>query len=115
MDDTVLANLTSEERARSAVYIDDTPEPPGQVTIAGRQIGVGHSYFVAFIDRNPGANWMHPCRYLVINPADRQVISIDGNRPPAFGTLPRTWRLIGRSAGVEDWQLLKITGRSAHL
>jgi hypothetical protein len=108
LDNTVLANLTPEERRRSAVYLNDTPAPAGHATIAGQPIEIDHSYVVAFIDRHPGANWMHPCRYLVINPSDQRCMSLESNRPPVFGPLPSGWRLIQRSPDVQDWQLLKI-------
>ena len=115
LDNTVLTNLTPEERTRFAAHIDDNPTPAGRATIAGQQIEIEHSYFLAFIDRNPGANWMHPCRYLAINPADQRFISIESNRPPTFGPLPNAWRLIQRSPGVQDWQLLKIADRPSAL
>jgi hypothetical protein len=108
LEATVVANLTDKERERSAAYLNEKIFDAGSATIGGQQIKVHHSYVVAFIDRNPGANWMHPCRYLLIDPADQTVMSVDGMRPPVFGALPSSWRLVARTPGLEDWQLIRI-------
>ena len=108
LDKIAIDNLTPEERAHSAVYLDTIACPAGQATIGGQPIDIEHPYLVAFVDRKPGANWMHPCRYLVIDPADRTFVAIESNRPPVFGPLPGGWRLIWRSPDIQDWQVLKI-------
>jgi len=108
LEAAIVSHLTDEERKRSAVYLNGDLSVPGVATIGGRQIEINYSYFLVFIDRNPGANWMHPCRYLLINPVNLQVISIESDRPPLFGILPSSWRLVLRSPGLEDWQLIKI-------
>ncbi|MBV8278572.1 MAG: hypothetical protein JO170_25390 [Verrucomicrobia bacterium] len=108
LDTTIIANLTDEERRRSAVYLDKNALPAGKTTIGGRQIEVDHPYVMVFIDRNPGANWMHPCRYLLINPHTLQVTSVDSDRPPVFGVLPSSWRLVMRSPGLDDWRIIRI-------
>jgi hypothetical protein len=108
LETTIIANLTDEERRRSAVYLDENVVPTGTAKIGGRQIEVDHPYVMVFIDRNPGANWMHPCRYLLINPHNLQLISVDGDRPPVFGELPSSWRLVMRSPGLDDWRVIRI-------
>jgi hypothetical protein len=115
LDNIVLANLTPEERTHSAAYINDVTETAGRPAIGGQPVQIEHPYVLAFIDRNPGANWMHPCRYLVINPADGEFTSIESGRPPAFGPLPGSWRLIRKSPDIQNWQLLKIADRASHL
>jgi len=105
---TIVSNLTPDERERSAVYLNETIHPPGTATLGMTRIEIDYPYVLAFIDRRPGANWMHPCRYLIVNPSDQALRSVDSDRPPAFGILPSTWKLIARSPGLEDWQLMKI-------
>ncbi|MGO8670746.1 MAG: hypothetical protein ACLQVD_05200 [Capsulimonadaceae bacterium] len=104
----ITSNLTDAERTRSAVYIDDNPVPAGTSMIGGTRIEIDQPYVVAFIDRNPGANWMHPCRYLLINPTDQSTVSVESDRPPVFGLLPSTWRLVWQSPGLDDWRLIQI-------
>jgi hypothetical protein len=105
----ILDQLTDQERARSSVYLDQNLHPPGQTLIGGRKVQPDHTHVIAFVDQRPGANWMHPCRYLLIDPATRQVTSIDSDRPPMFGILPATWREVWRSPGIANWQMLPMS------
>jgi hypothetical protein len=104
----VIADLTPQERATAAAYLNESAEPAGAATIGGRQVVVDHPYVVAFVDRKPGANWMHPCRYMLLDPDTDRVTSFESDRPPAFGILPSTWRVIARPPGLQEWQLIRI-------
>lgn len=108
-DALILKQLTDAERARSVVYLDEQLRPPGRSDIGGSEIERSGSFVLAFVDRKPGANWMHPCRYLLIDPATRNITSIDSDRPPVFGPLPPTWRVVWRSPDIDDWRLLPIS------
>ncbi|HEV2135688.1 MAG TPA: hypothetical protein VGR47_15740 [Terracidiphilus sp.] len=109
LDDAILERLTDKEREAAVVYLDMQLKPPGPVSIASIDLQLDTPYVVAFIDRRPGANWMHPCRYLFIDPATRKITSQESDRPPVFGLLPPTWRIVWRAAGVEDWRLFPIS------
>lgn len=113
LDALVLRQLTDAERAMSAVYVDEQLRPAGQASIGGREYAQDTPYLVAFVDQQPGANWMHPSRYLLIDPATAKVTSINSDRPPLFGTLPPTWRLVWRSQGIDDWRLLLLSQESS--
>jgi hypothetical protein len=105
----VLKQLTPEERARSAAYLDNEPRPAGQTQIGGQEVQLDQARIVAFIDQRPGANWTHPCRYLLISPTTREITPVSGDRPPIFGVLPPTWRLVWRASGLADWRLLPMS------
>lgn len=109
LDAAILAELTEKEREASVVYLDAQLRPPGAVSIAGLGSQADSPYVLAFIDQRPGVNWMHACRYLLIDPLTRTVSSKESDRPPAFGQLPPTWRIVWRAAGIEDWRLLPIS------
>jgi hypothetical protein len=104
----VIADLTQQERATSVAYLNESAERSGAATIGGRRFVVDHPYVVAFVDQKPGANWMHPCRYMLIDVRTDQVTSFESDRPPAFGVLPSTWRVIARPPGLQEWQLIRI-------
>jgi hypothetical protein len=104
----VEAQLTQEERLQAVVYIDDALRPAGAGQAGDHKITVAAPYWLVFIDRAPGANWMHAARYLVINSVTRDIASLESNRPPSFGRLPAGWRVLWRSAGIEDWRLMPI-------
>lgn len=112
--DTLLHNLlTEDEQARSVVYLDEQLRTPGLINLGGQQHQQDTPYFIAFIDRKPGANWMHPCRYLLIDNVTHKITSIESDRPPLFGTLPPTWRVVWQSHAVDDWRLLPISRPSS--
>ncbi len=112
VDTLVLEQLTDEERKKSVVYLDAELHAAGRSEIGGQQVAPTHSYVIGFVDQRPGANWMHPCRYLLIDPAARAVTSIVADRPPVFGVLPPTWRVVWRSLNLDDWRLLPIAAAS---
>ena len=63
---------------------------------------------MAFVDQRPGANWSHPCRYLLVDPGSRTLRSVDADTPPIHGILPKGWRLVWRSPGLDDWRLIPV-------
>ena len=110
VDALIQGALTAEERASSVAYLDTQLRPAGRDTLGGHDVDSAAPFLVAFIDQKPGANWMHPCRYLLIVPATGKITSNQSDRPPAFGPLPPTWKVAWRSRGIEDWRLLPISG-----
>jgi hypothetical protein len=109
LDKLVLGALRPDERASAVAYVDGRPRSRGQLEIGGLRIELGGDAYVAFVDRAPGANWMHPVRYVLIDARTGQARDFEAMRPPDFGPLPPTWRVVARPPGVEDWQLLPIT------
>ena len=101
--------ITDQERAKSIAYLNQKIQAAGRAKIGGQKVEFDHPYLLLFIDLQPGANWMHPCRYLLIDPATQQVDSVESDRPPLFGMLPSSWRVVWRSPGIQDWQLLPIS------
>jgi hypothetical protein len=108
----ILDQLTDSERATAVVYLDAQLRPPGKISIGGREYENHAPYAVAFIDQKPGANWMHPCRYLLIDPTTNKINSIESDRPPHFGALEPTWSIVWRSNGIDEWRLLPISRQS---
>jgi hypothetical protein len=109
LKELILEQLTGEERARSAAYLDHELRPAGRTLIAGQEVQLDQPRIVAFIDQRPGANWTHPCRYLLISPTTREITPVASDKPPVFGVLPPTWRLVWRSHDVADWRLLPMS------
>jgi hypothetical protein len=106
--------VTDHKKMQSVAYIDLELHAPGKAKVGGKEIQVDHEYLLVFIDLQPGANWMHPCSYLIIDPATRKVTRIDSIQPPVFGALPSTWRVVWRSPEISDWQLFPISTSPDH-
>ena len=104
----VQEELTPEERTASVVYLDTTLHAPGPVATGSVMTKIHEPRCVLFIDEKPGANWMHPCRYLLLNPTTGSLKSVNADRPPVFGTLPVSWSVLWQAPGVEAWRLLPV-------
>lgn len=102
----LIAQLTDDERANSVLYADETLYPIGKISIGGTDVEIDSPAMIAFIDQQPGDNWMHPCRYLLINPANSSVKSIESSHPPIFGILPSNWKIIWHTPEIDEWRFL---------
>jgi hypothetical protein len=108
LDELVLGALRPDERSAAVAYVDGRAHPPGPLEIGELKTELERDAYVAFVDRAPGANWLHPARYLLVDAETGAVRDFAASRPPVFGPLPSTWRVVARGPEVEDWQLLPI-------
>jgi hypothetical protein len=58
---------------------------------------------LAFADLEPGVNWGHRCRYLLVDAGSGEVRRIDAQFPPFLRGMPPGMRVVYRAAGVPDW------------
>jgi hypothetical protein len=76
----------------TVVYVDRVPQGPGRVLLGGEEVEVERAALVAFRDEAPGANWMHPCTYALVDLDSGDVVTTKAaDRPPRFGFLPGSW------------------------
>src|SRR5262245_12724443 len=89
---TQCAAAAFPEAHGTVVYADRAVRPAGEVLLGDASIVTEVPSVVVFRDEMPGANWMHPCRYALVNPDTRDVVAARvSDRPPAFGRLPASW------------------------
>lgn len=101
-----VASLADEERDRSAVYLDDRVLEPGdELDIDGGRAQVDAPTVVAFVDLEPGVNWGHRCRYLLIDRDSGEVRAIDAQFPPFLRGVPPQLRAVHQGAEVPDWAI----------
>jgi hypothetical protein len=92
----------------AVVYADREPRAAGPVQIGAETIQAAGPAVLVFRDEMPGANWMHPCTYALIDVATRDVVAtVHADRPPVFGHLPETWVVASDPDGRAD--LIKPT------
>ena len=91
--------LTADERAKAVVYVAATPIAAGtQLKFPGISIDVPWDGYLAFIDRQPMANWGHAARYILVNRENSETQSYEARLPP-FGQGPELhWRVIDKPA-----------------
>jgi hypothetical protein len=97
-------SLSDEERSRAVVYISDNVLEAGEeVEIDGGRVQVDAPTAVAFADLEPGVNWGHRCRYLLVDAGSGKVRGIDAQFPPFLRGMPPEMRVVYRAEGVPDW------------
>jgi len=99
----VLSLLTPDERAHCVAYALDDAVPAG-TTIAAAPIPViaPSAAYIAFIDREPLANWGHAARYLIVDKKTATVTAVDARFPPFRAGNASKWHVIYRAPGVPD-------------
>lgn len=104
LEQATLASLSDEERARAVVYMSDRVLEPGEeVEIDGGRVEIDAPTVLAFADLEPGVNWGHRCRYLLVDAGSGEVRRIDAQFPPFLRGMPPGMRVVYRAAGVPDW------------
>jgi hypothetical protein len=99
----VVAQLTSAERERGIAYLLEETVPSGATLEFPKcSIPVPWEARVAFVDREPLANWGHSCRYILIDRATGEALSVEARFPPFRRDGERRWRVVYRAPGVPD-------------
>ena len=92
----VIGALDPAERSGGVAYLCVTPFAAGRELAVPRQpLAIGRDCYVAFVDAQPGANWGHACRYLLIDARTGEVSS-HPRRFPVFETGDDRWRVVYR-------------------
>ena len=95
--------LDDEERAGAVAYAAVGSVPAGAALgLPGIDATAPAAALLGFVDREPGANWAHGARYLLIDRESGEVTSLDARLPP-FGPQARFhWRVAYRAPSVPD-------------
>jgi hypothetical protein len=104
----VLAALSSGELEHGAAYVTTGPVQPGAV----EAVPVTSPSYVAFIDREPEANWGHGSRYLVFEVESGTVTSIESRFPPFPAATSLGWRVVYKGPAVSEAVLLIPTSQT---
>jgi hypothetical protein len=98
-----LARKAFRQLPGTVVYVDREPRPAGTVAVGGDEVRVERPALVAFRDEMPGANWMHPCTYALVDIETGDVVATSASdRPPHFGLLPSSWVVAADPEGRAD-------------
>jgi len=95
VDEAVAIELGARSLGKSGtgvVYVDRALREPGDVVVGTRTFSLARAAAMVFRDEMPGANWMHPCTYALVDAqTGESVLTVPSDRPPVFGKLPATW------------------------
>jgi hypothetical protein len=97
------SQLTPGERAACLAYAVDHPLAKGQrLDLPGLALEVPWEAFLAFVDRDPLANWGHPARYLLVSRGNDEPRSFETRLPPFGGGSALSWRMVYQAPSVPD-------------
>ncbi|MGA2904445.1 MAG: hypothetical protein ABSD98_11475 [Candidatus Korobacteraceae bacterium] len=99
----LLAQLSREELAQAIVYQTVETVPQGKLRIGMNEIPVPWEAWLAFVDREPGANWGHSSRYILINSETGEFFAVEARFPPFQRNAALLWRTIYRAPTAPDW------------
>jgi hypothetical protein len=106
LEQAAIASLSDDERSRAVVYMSDRVLEPGdELEVDGRRVQVDASTVVAFADLEPGVNWGHRSRYLLIDRDSGSVRALEAQFPPFLRGLPPDLKVVYRAQGVADWMV----------
>lgn len=89
--------------AGTVVYVDRAAREAGTVILGAESHQAAGPSLLVFRDQMPGANWMHPCTYALVDLGSGDLLlTVDSDRPPAFGRLPDTWVVAADPDGLAD-------------
>jgi hypothetical protein len=75
----------------------------GDIVVGPRTFSLTRPAVMVFRDEMPGANWMHPCTYALVDAqSGESVLTVSADRPPVFGRLPGTWVVAVNPNGRAD-------------
>jgi len=106
LEQAAIASLSEDERSRAVVYMSDRVLEPGdELEVDGRRVEVDAPTVVAFADLEPGVNWGHRSRYLLIDRDSGNVRAVEAQFPPFLRGLPPDLKVVYRAQGVPDWMV----------
>jgi len=104
LEQAAIASLSEDERSRAVVYMSDSVLESGdELEIDGRRVQVDAPTVWAFVDLEPGVNWGHRSRYLLIDPESGSVHGVDAQFPPFMRGMPEDLKVVYRGEEVPDW------------
>jgi hypothetical protein len=107
--EVLLGELKEPEREGAVIYLTVEPLSAGEVVnVPGLEIQVPWDAMLAFVDREPMANWTHSSRYVLLSRQTGEVASIEARLPPFGAAARRQWRVVRKPPSVPDGVLPKL-------
>jgi hypothetical protein len=102
-DSRLKAELTAEELRGGVVHVADAPVAAGtRLAFPRLSIDAPWEALLAFVDRDPAANWSHSCRYVLVSRHTGAVASFEAQFSPFGSDQNRGWHVVYKDAIVSD-------------
>jgi hypothetical protein len=108
--ETATGLLAPAERDTAVLYLLQEVQPGGhELALDGTVLRRPYDVVVFFVDLEPGRNWAHRCRYIVMDARGDHCESIDARWPPFLRSVPPSLRLVWKGGAVPDWAIATST------
>jgi hypothetical protein len=99
----LLSQMTEKERQEGITYVAEESLQAGSKTQFNQiTLEISTESYLAFIDREPQANWGHSARYVIVNQKSGKISSLETRLPPFKRNSGISWRVIYKAPGVPD-------------
>ena len=106
---SVIASLSPSEREASIVYLEKRVFAPGEAPVCPECKGNEEEPLViAFVDLEPGLNWAHRGRYVILDGNNRVLRVIEVSHPPFLTGVSPDLRLIYRGKNAPEWAAVTL-------
>jgi hypothetical protein len=104
----VLSNLTANELSQGVVYLTKSLIPSGRIDLARINVDVPWQAYIAFVDREPLANWSHSSRYIFVNSETAEIKSVEAEFPPFPASHGIKWDLLYKAPSVSNEAVMNM-------
>jgi hypothetical protein len=99
----IISSLSDEELQGCLVYAGARSLRKGEILqLPGVRVEATVTSYLAFIDRQPAANWGHPARYVIVPQQGGEAQIIEARLPPFQSGSRLNWRLVYQGTNVPD-------------
>ena len=99
----LLGALDDHEREAAVVYRATEPLEAGEkANVPGLDVAAARRSLLAFVDREPSANWSHSSRYLMVDLETGALTSVEARLPPFGPASERHWALVHKGQSVPE-------------
>lgn len=98
----IVAQLSVEEKNSAVVYVATESIAGTKLQFPKLSIEAKSPAFLAFVDRDPMANWSHSARYLLFHPDTREIETFEASLPPFTSNPSLRWRVAYKADSVPD-------------
>ena len=94
--------------SHAVVYLAKSLIPAGRIDLVRVNVDVPWQAYIAFVDREPMANWSHSSRYIFVNSETAENKSVEAEFPPFNAIRGIKWDLLYKAPSVSNDAVMNV-------